>query len=341
MEEIWKDIPEFEGQFQVSNLGNVKRGKTLNDKGELVFYDTIAKYTKYTSRYGHYVKLPFNNSIARRNVADLVARAFVDNPNNYEAIVFKDGNCFNDVSTNLKWVKTRFTFNSACGVFCTSITPEDLIKKLILQYPGAIAKEFGMSSVTFRNRMRVLGITGTRKEIFEKYNGLEILNSVSEDEQWKYIDGYDNYYLVSNKGQVRHLFGSDTNSLMEIEPHLKRISLKIGKSVRKVSIANLVAKAFIPNPMNLQYVQFKDGDSYNFDASNLTWSDKPHRAKKGDFSLVEVPPMLTLINQLRIMTDEAIAEKYGVDVRTVLKWCTVYCIPRNFKDREKYLSEYA
>jgi len=31
-EEIWKDIPDYEGLYQVSNLGNVK---SLNYKGQV------------------------------------------------------------------------------------------------------------------------------------------------------------------------------------------------------------------------------------------------------------------------------------------------------------------
>ena len=32
MEEIWKDIPNYEGLYQVSNLGNVKKFKPYKKK---------------------------------------------------------------------------------------------------------------------------------------------------------------------------------------------------------------------------------------------------------------------------------------------------------------------
>lgn len=36
MNEIWKDIPEFKGQYQASNLGNIKRIEHKTFDGRLL-----------------------------------------------------------------------------------------------------------------------------------------------------------------------------------------------------------------------------------------------------------------------------------------------------------------
>lgn len=38
MKEIWKDIEGFEGRYQISNIGRVKRLYTLTESNSLMFY---------------------------------------------------------------------------------------------------------------------------------------------------------------------------------------------------------------------------------------------------------------------------------------------------------------
>ena len=48
MEEIWKDIPEYEGMYQISNLGNVK-----SLKRKFVKEDKILKTVTHKDGYLH------------------------------------------------------------------------------------------------------------------------------------------------------------------------------------------------------------------------------------------------------------------------------------------------
>lgn len=100
MEEIWKPIKDYEGLYQVSNLGNVKsldrkiKNKNLKEK--------IKKFDK--TKFG-YLRVELNNNGKKKKylVHRLVAQTFLDNPNNYPCINHKDENKNNNIVSNLEW----------------------------------------------------------------------------------------------------------------------------------------------------------------------------------------------------------------------------------------------
>lgn len=108
MEEIWKDIKDYEGYYQVSNLGRVKsldryvvckNGKTQFKKG--VMFSIC--YNKRVNVYE--VHLNKDNIRKCFKVHRLVAEAFVpnDDPINKTTVNHKDGNRANNRSDNLEW----------------------------------------------------------------------------------------------------------------------------------------------------------------------------------------------------------------------------------------------
>ena len=82
--EIWKDIVDFEGIYQVSNLGNVRRSDTKMHKHP------------FLNIYGYYqVNLYKKNKHKLMRIHRLVAQAFIPNPNNYCCVNHKDENNLN------------------------------------------------------------------------------------------------------------------------------------------------------------------------------------------------------------------------------------------------------
>lgn len=103
MQEIYKPIKDYEGLYEVSNLGNVKslskiRGRALT--GERLLKSHIVNgYVMVTLCKD---SKPFNASVHR-----LIAEAFIPNPENKETINHIDGNKQNNSIDNLEWATQR------------------------------------------------------------------------------------------------------------------------------------------------------------------------------------------------------------------------------------------
>lgn len=103
--EIWKDIPGYEGLYQVSNLGEVRSlPRYEKDKNEKVYKrkGVILNKTKTTTGY-YKVELCKNGTKKSLKVHRLVALAFIVNTFNKPFINHKDGNQLNNVVDNLEW----------------------------------------------------------------------------------------------------------------------------------------------------------------------------------------------------------------------------------------------
>lgn len=101
MKEIWKDIEGYEGLYQVSNFGNVKSlNRTLKDKnGRLKRYKG-KKITGHANSNG-YLRVPLSGK--NYFIHRLVAKAFIENPDNLDVVNHKDFNPKNNLVDNLEW----------------------------------------------------------------------------------------------------------------------------------------------------------------------------------------------------------------------------------------------
>ena len=105
MTEIWKDIQGYEGFYQISNLGTVKSLERVVDKGNGILQHRKERImNKRESVDGYYIaKLNVNKKSTSIAVHILVARHFIDNPNNYPEVNHKDCNRKNNQVDNLEW----------------------------------------------------------------------------------------------------------------------------------------------------------------------------------------------------------------------------------------------
>lgn len=105
MKEIWKDIPGYEGLYQVSNLGRVKSLRFRNnvcDKEK----ERIMTLNKKDNEY-LYVSLSKNGIRSNKYVHRLVATCFIPNDNNYETVNHIDYNVKNNNVNNLEWCSQK------------------------------------------------------------------------------------------------------------------------------------------------------------------------------------------------------------------------------------------
>ena len=92
-------------------------------------------------------------------------------------------------------------------------------------------------------------------------------------EVWKEIEGYNGKYQVSSWGRVRNAESGHILKPYKNSKGYLKVGLSSGKRVMdKHRINRLVAKAFIPNPMDLPQVNHKDGNKENNSVTNLEWT---------------------------------------------------------------------
>lgn len=123
------------------------------------------------------------------------------------------------------------------------------------------------------------------------------------NEEWKNILGYENFYQVSNLGNVRSIERTFVNSRGEkralvagpIKAHgnhkgYSKVKL-CGLSKRKnFFIHRLVAVAFLENPLNKEQINHVDGVKTNNKVENLEWATASENNKHAIATGLNLPP---------------------------------------------------
>lgn len=120
MNEIWKDIPEYDGLYQISNIGNVKSlsREICNSLRCYISKEKILKQKKNPDGY-YTVNLCNNNNCKTFRIHKLVAIAFLNHiPCGYELVI----DHINDIKTdnrveNLQIVTQRFNVKKTQGKY--------------------------------------------------------------------------------------------------------------------------------------------------------------------------------------------------------------------------------
>lgn len=133
MQETWKDIPNYEGLYQASNLGRIKglrRYKQNHSKLQLVEEKIIKQYVNKHNGYV-YAVLCKDGKEKNCRVHKLIATAFIPNPENKKTINHIDGNKANNRVDNLEWATNQENIMHAIE---TGLASTDRNKIAILQY---------------------------------------------------------------------------------------------------------------------------------------------------------------------------------------------------------------
>lgn len=139
MKEIWKDVVGYEGIYQVSNLGNVKRKYILKP---------------HKDRRGYlFVNLSHNSKVLCSRVHRLVALAFIPNPLNKKEINHKNGNKLDNRVENLEWATHKENMKHA---FSNHLISNEGIKR-------------GVNAM----------LRATRKKVIQLKNGIAIKEYIS------------------------------------------------------------------------------------------------------------------------------------------------------------------
>lgn len=126
IKEIWIQVPDYHGLYEVSNLGQVKRlAYYVTHKVNGTFLKKEKILIPELTKKG-YLRVTFNNNLKKNKflVHRLVAMCFIPNHDNKNQVNHIDGNKTNNCVDNLEWVNQSENMKHAVS--------NGLIKKLDL-----------------------------------------------------------------------------------------------------------------------------------------------------------------------------------------------------------------
>ena len=126
MEEVWKDIENYEGLYQVSNFGKVRsvEREIVYSDGRVYKYKSSIIKPSFNKRTGYYSTcLRKNGKPKTFRLNRVVAQTFLPNPNNLPSVNHKDENKLNNFvwvnedgsvdieKSNLEWCDDKYNSN--------------------------------------------------------------------------------------------------------------------------------------------------------------------------------------------------------------------------------------
>jgi hypothetical protein len=174
--EIWKDIENYEGMYQVSEKGRVKSLNYNHTKKE-----KILKGVKDKGGY-LYVGLWKDGKQTNQLIHRLIAQAFIPNPNNYEQVNHKDENPSNNHVANLEWCDAKYntnygTRNQRSGEKLTNHPSMSKRVDQIDMITGEVIRQWASTRECGRNGYTQSHVSACARGELKKYKGYV----------WKYI----------------------------------------------------------------------------------------------------------------------------------------------------------
>ena len=105
MQEIWKDIKDFEGMYQVSNFGRARSVDRFDSMGRLHKGDI--KAVSDNGKGYKIVRMYKDNKPKICYIHRLVATSFIENPDNKPEVHHIDSDRSNNKLENLQWVTSK------------------------------------------------------------------------------------------------------------------------------------------------------------------------------------------------------------------------------------------
>lgn len=145
--EEWREIPGYEGAYEVSNLGRVRSvDRRIPSKNGSFAHRHGREITVYSLRKGYFgVRLSNGHTAKNCSVHRLVANAFLPNPDNLPCVNHKDNDPSNNRVDNLEWC--TYKYNNIYGNRIAKMSAsrmENEEGKPVLQYTkdGTLIKRY-------------------------------------------------------------------------------------------------------------------------------------------------------------------------------------------------------
>lgn len=114
-------------------------------------------------------------------------------------------------------------------------------------------------------------------------NRVIISGNLTREERWKWVDGYEGLYMVSDQGRVmgtpKKTHYGHIMRKGKVWSGYERVCLCKGNAKQDCSVHRLVASAFIPNPERKLEVNHINGDRADNRVENLEWATRGENEK--------------------------------------------------------------
>lgn len=268
MSEDWKIVIDYPN-YKVSNLGNVK-----NEKKN--------KMMTQHDHQGYKVVFLYNDKVKnqRNFVHVLVAKAFIENPENKKTVNHKDHNKTNNNLENLEWATHKEQNNhkrkpKTKPSKARPVWRIDKDTKEKLERYSSINKAIDWLDknkiIIKKSKSGAVISKACRGKSKTAYGFKWIYDDIEhfENEEWKdipseFVDGNKNY-KISNYGRFKFVNGKISNG------HKLGDYLVISIKYKSYRIHRLIAYTFLENPDNKNIVNHKDGNKLNNKVENLEW----------------------------------------------------------------------
>ena len=179
--EVWKDIKNYEGNYQVSDLGRVKSLARLKEIRKGIFVNKKENFLKPTKNRKGYLNLKLckksDGVCSEKSVIihRLVANEFLENPLNKPQVNHKNGIKDDNRVDNLEWATGSENVIHA------------LANNLKISIKGSEHKN---SKLTEKEvlEIRAIGRTKTLKEIAKIYNvDMSLISLILLEKAWKHL----------------------------------------------------------------------------------------------------------------------------------------------------------
>lgn len=158
--------------------------------------------------------------------------------------------------------------------------------------------------------------------------------SISAQEIWLPVIGYEGLYEVSNFGNVKAL-SRPTYKRKQPIPVRKQLDrygyhyvpLRLNGRTKNVKVHRLVAMAFIPNPINKSDVNHIDGNKQNNHVSNLEWSTVKENVRHAHNIGLRTMDHLIALSKTKKLGKNANAKRvlqYNLDGAFIREWSCLW-----------------
>lgn len=220
MEEIWKDIEGFEGYYQVSNLGRVKRLARImkNNLGKCQLKEII-KSPKKTKKGYLNLALTKDNKIVHTSIHRIVATAFIPKKENCNIVNHLNGIKDDNRVENLEWT-------NASGNVRHALNNNLIIPRKGNEIHFSVYNQQIVKIIRYLYDNSILSLSEIAKKLNQRRRNI---STITNRESWVGVEcGVDEIYTVKDLDDVSSLFIKR-----------KTVSTLINKNVHKMKESDL------------------------------------------------------------------------------------------------------